>query len=169
MTDLRSQIGRRRRLDALSGQEPDVRSHLYRAYQRLDGPAARALRLLSQLEADSFPDAVAVAALHLPPAEVRAQLRELHCAGLLESRGTVRARRHRIPPLPRCLAREISGYTDPPATREAAVSRALRAWAAPGTHAAATVHPGPPDATTFSTRYRRQSAAATLIQQETRP
>ncbi|MEV7404912.1 BTAD domain-containing putative transcriptional regulator [Streptomyces sp. NPDC091267] len=159
----------RRRLDALSGQEPDVRGHLDRAYQRLDGPAARALRLLSQLEAGSFPDTVAVAALHLPPAEVRAQLRELHWAGLLESRGTARARRHRIPPLPQCLGREISEYTDPPAMREAAVSRALRAWAAPGARAAAPAHHGPPDATTFSTRYRRQSAAAALIQQEVTP
>jgi DNA-binding SARP family transcriptional activator len=118
----------RRRLSALTSRSIDVRMHLQRAYDRLSDPARRAFRLLGWLDSHSFSEAVAAAALQLPGSEVRELAAELSRLGLLHAGGRGTERRHRISPLGRSLAREISEYTDSMAVRDAAVSRALRAW-----------------------------------------
>ncbi len=117
-----------RRLDLLTSRSVDVRAHLRAAYDLLPEPARRAFRLLGWLDARSFHDLVASAALDLPVAATRALLAELVRAGLLRADPRGGEPRYRIGPLGRSFAREVSDYTDDHTLRVAAVRRALRAW-----------------------------------------
>ncbi len=118
----------RRRLGELTSRYIDVRAHLQKAYDRLSAPGQRAFRLLGWLDAHSFNDTVAAAALQLPDSEVRELVAEMTRAGLVHPEVRGAERRRRISHLGRSLAREISDYTDKPSMRDAAVRRALRAW-----------------------------------------
>jgi DNA-binding SARP family transcriptional activator len=123
-------LDHRRRLDELTSRSIDVRAHLRKVYDRLSYPAQRAFRFLGWLDAHSFNYTVAAAALQLPDSDVRELVAEMTRVGLVQAdvSGSGGERRHRISPLCRSLAREISGYTDDLALRDAAVRRALRAW-----------------------------------------
>lgn len=118
----------RRRLDLLTSRSIDVRARLRAPYGRLQDSARRAFRLLGWLDAHSFTDTVASAALDLPGSETRGLLAELVRSGLVRADFRGNERRYRIPQLARSLAREISDYTDDRTLRDAAVRRALRAW-----------------------------------------
>ncbi|MET7573535.1 BTAD domain-containing putative transcriptional regulator [Streptomyces sp. NPDC005492] len=118
----------RRRLDLLASRSVDVRGHLHKAYDRLRDSACRAFRLLGWLDAHSFNDTAASAALDLSVEQAKAALAELVRAGLVRVDRRGSELRYQMNPLGRSFAREISDYTDDQTLRDAAVRRALSAW-----------------------------------------
>lgn len=120
----------RQRLDELSAGDVEVRASLALGYQGLDEPARLAFRRLGLLSLLDFAPWIAGPLLDLPTDEAEDVVEQLVDAQLLELAtvdplGQVRYRMHE---LLQVFARERAELEDPVADREAAVTRALRAW-----------------------------------------
>jgi transcriptional regulator with XRE-family HTH domain/tetratricopeptide (TPR) repeat protein len=128
----------RRRLDELRAGDLAVRASLAASYRALDAGARTAFRLLSVCDVPDFAPWLAAAMLDVDRTAAEDLLEQLADAHLLEP-GEGRYRFHE---LVRLLARELLEAEDEPATRLAALHRAMGAalTLAAGAHAA--ISPG---------------------------
>jgi DNA-binding SARP family transcriptional activator/tetratricopeptide (TPR) repeat protein len=134
----------RRRLDELSAGDLAVRAGFAVSYARLPAGARELFRLLGLLEVADFAGWVAAALLDLPVESAQPHLEALVDAHLLSSAGAdpTGRLRYRFHDLVRLYAREQAHEEDPPADREAALTRAFGAWLGLAEQAAERV-PGP--------------------------
>ncbi|GAA1626295.1 BTAD domain-containing putative transcriptional regulator [Nonomuraea maheshkhaliensis] len=121
-----------RPLDHLALGAMEVRAVLAVGYRALDAPERRLLRLFGLLEAPDIAAWVAAALLDGPLAEAEEVLERLADAQLLEAVRSPAGEQVRYRPhdLVRAFARERAEAEEPPASREAALLRALGGWLA---------------------------------------
>jgi DNA-binding SARP family transcriptional activator len=134
----------RRRLDELCAGDLQVRASVALSYQGRPPEEQRAFRLLGLLDTADFP-AWAGAALLGRDRDAAEELSErLADSHLLEVAGRDAAGqvRYRFHDLLRVYAREQARREEPPEVREAALERALCAWATLAEIAADRLHPG---------------------------
>lgn len=122
----------RRRLSELRLGELDLRSSLTLSYRSLPPAAARALRLLAQLEAPDFAAWTAMPLLQAGRDEAEELVDTLAEAYLVDPVGTdaTGCVRYRMHDLVRLHAREMSAAEDTDAERRAALTRLAGAWLA---------------------------------------
>ncbi|GGQ04793.1 AfsR/SARP family transcriptional regulator [Streptomyces roseolilacinus] len=130
----------RRRLDELQAGDLAVKATFELGYGQLEPAQARAFRLLGLADGPDISLAAAAAVLDLPPQETEDLLENLVDASLVESAAPGRYRFH---DLVRLYARACAERDEqPPAEREAALSRLLDFYLATAAHVYAIERPG---------------------------